>query len=518
MIFSKKYQIIFLLLILSLAVFFRFWQIGSIPPGLYPDEAINGNDARQTLENGQFNVFYPENNGREGVFIWLISLSFYLFGSAIWSLRLVSAVFGVLTVLGLYLLAQELFNKKIALASSFFLAVSFWHTNFSRISFRAILVPFLLCFSFYFLWRAFHRNTLSDYIWSGLFFGLGFYTYIAFRMAVLILGLVLLMRIIDYWLKNKYRQISWPWAYFKGSWWKVDVFLLTIFIVALPIGLHFLNYPQDFLGRAGGVSVFSQENPYKEIFLSTVKTLGMFNLVGDQNWRHNLAGQPMLSWPIGLLFIIGLVLVIKNLFKDRDTSVFLIGWFLIMLLPSILTCEGLPHALRTIGVIPVVYILAALGLALVFRWVSKINRLTAFLIIGFLLVYPALDNFNKYFFKWAQDPNVPGAFRQDLVKLTDSLKDWPAETKKYIIVNEPGVRVPYPDGLPMPAQTIIFQSEAKNLPINYLAEDQKSWTDLSQPALIVLLKKDASILEQLSKTWPDGIIKQINEFTAYQIK
>ena len=517
---SRKYQIIFLLLILGLACFFRLWQIDSIPPGLYPDEAINGNDALKTLETSQFKVFYPENNGREGLFIWLIALSFKLFGPMAWSIRLVCALLGILTVWGLYLLTKELLNKKVALLSSFFLAISFWHINFSRIGFRAILVPFLICFSFYFLWRAFRKNTLLDYIWAGIFFGLGFYTYIAFRVAVLILAVVILLKMIDYWRKNKPEKINWDWlwkkVYLKDGWWKVDVFFVVIIIIALPLGIYFFNNPQDFIGRAGGVSIFSIEQPLKELVISTIKTLGMFNFVGDWNWRHNYAGWPMLNWAVGALFVLGLILTIKNLFTKKNASIFLFTWFLIMLLPAILTYESIPHALRTIGVIPVVYIFAALGLIWLFDKVSKTNKKIAVFLLIFLLIYPALANFNKYFLQWAKNSHVAGAFRQDLVDLTDYLNNLPGNIQKIILVNESGVSVPYPDGLPMPAQTIIFKS---NKEIKYLTQDENSQTILNnQPTVIIPLKYDQYLFQQLSKKWPDGKIKQINGFSAYEIQ
>lgn len=502
---SRKYQIIFLLLlILGLAGFFRLWQIGSIPPGLYPDEAINGNDALKTLETNQFNVFYPENNGREGLFIWLIALSFKLFGPTAQSIRLVSALLGILTVLGLYLLTKELFNKKIALLSSFFLSVSFWHTNFSRIGFRAILVPLLICFSFYFLFRAFRKNTLLDYTWAGIFFALGFYTYIAFRAALLILGMVILLKMIEYWQKNKK-------SYLKDGWWKVDIFFVVIIVIALPLGIYFFNNPQDFIGRAGGVSIFSAEQPLKELAISTIKTLGMFNFVGDWNWRHNYAGLPMLNWTVGILFVIGLIL---SLVKKR---IFLLSWFVFMLLPAVFTYEGLPHALRTIGVIPVVCIFASLGLVWLFNKVSKANKEIAILILIFLIIYPTLANFNKYFLQWAKNPNVAGAFRQDLVDLTDYLNNLPANIQKIILVNESGVPVPYPDGLPMPAQTIIFKSNP-NKEIKYLTRDENSQTILdNQPAIIIPLKYDQAIFRQLSEKWPDGKPRTFQGFTLFEI-
>jgi predicted membrane-bound mannosyltransferase len=158
--FMPKSIINFLLLlgIIGIAIFFRFYQLELVPPGLYPDVAINGTDAIESLKTGQFKLFYPGNNGREGLFIWFDALSIYLFGAGIYALKFPAALAGTLTVIGLYLLGKELFGKKgenAALLASFFLAVSFWPVNFSRIGFRAILVPLCLVFAFYFFTKGF---------------------------------------------------------------------------------------------------------------------------------------------------------------------------------------------------------------------------------------------------------------------------------------------------------------------------------------------------------------------------
>ena len=52
----KKKVLISLILIFIIAIFFGLWQIDRIPPGLYPDEAINGNEA--TSNPGK--IFYPD--------------------------------------------------------------------------------------------------------------------------------------------------------------------------------------------------------------------------------------------------------------------------------------------------------------------------------------------------------------------------------------------------------------------------------------------------------------------------
>ena len=172
----SKSTITFLLLltILGIAVFFRFYRLDRIPPGLYPDVAINGNDALDSLKTGQFKLFYPENNGREGMIVWLDALSIYLFGAGVYALKFPAALAGVLTVIGLYFLGKELFGKKgecAALLASFFLATSFWHVNFSRIGFRAILVPFFFGFRLLFFHERLQNqkkclaNTGRNFFW-----------------------------------------------------------------------------------------------------------------------------------------------------------------------------------------------------------------------------------------------------------------------------------------------------------------------------------------------------------------
>jgi len=99
---KQKKALFFLLAILAVATFFRFWDLTAVPPGLYPDVAINGNDALAALKSGDFKLFYPENNGREGLFINLVAFSFWLFGPTIFAIKIVPAIFGTLTVLGLF--------------------------------------------------------------------------------------------------------------------------------------------------------------------------------------------------------------------------------------------------------------------------------------------------------------------------------------------------------------------------------------------------------------------------------
>ncbi len=495
---------IILLIILLIAVFFRVSQLSSIPPGLYPDEAINGNEA--ITNPGK--LFYPENNGREGLFIKLISFSFSLFGISIWSLRIVSAFFGTLTILGIYLLTKELFGKEaIALLAAFLLATSFWHINFSRIVFRAILVPFVLVFAFYFLFRGFRLNKKLNLLIAGMFFGLGFYTYISYRLVVLLLIFTLLSQ---YMVSRKEKQQ-------KTFWINTFFLLLIIFIVALPIGIYFLQHPQSFMSRSGPISVFSAENPIKELAKSFILHSAMFNIAGDWNWRHNFSGSPQLFWPVGIMFLIGLY----RSFKKPKNS-FLVVWLLIMALPGILTYEGVPHSLRSIGTIPAAYILAALGGQYLYSWFNNKlkNKKTLNLLCFLFLVFLIFAQFNKYFIAWSQNPNTQNSFSKDYVYLGNYLNSLPADTKKYVIVNTAGVLIPLQDGIPMPAQTIMFIERTKwnELRTQYLRSDQidKIQTN-NQNTIIVPMQYDTNILVQFQERFPQGTIQTKDGILIFNI-
>src|SRR5258708_9919901 len=141
---KKKYTL--LVGILIIATFLRFYHFTSTPPGLYPDEAIDGNNAAEVAATGHYQTFYTEDNGREGLYINILAVMFQFFHAPHepWVIRLPAAVAGVLTVLVLFLLVAELFGDGPGLLAAFLLATSFWHINFSLIVFRPILSPLLL--------------------------------------------------------------------------------------------------------------------------------------------------------------------------------------------------------------------------------------------------------------------------------------------------------------------------------------------------------------------------------------
>lgn len=164
---KEKYAILFAILVV--ATFLRLHNLTTTPPGLYLDEAIEGDNASQAAVTGHYRVFYTEDNGREGLYVNLIAILFEYFHAPHepWVVRFPAVVAGVLTVLGMGLLASELFGDCVGLLAAFLLATSFWHINFSRIGFRAILAPLFLTWAIYLLIKAFRTpSSRAAWMWT----------------------------------------------------------------------------------------------------------------------------------------------------------------------------------------------------------------------------------------------------------------------------------------------------------------------------------------------------------------
>ena len=173
------------LLIVSIAIgiILRAWLFGQIPPGLYRDQAYNGMDALNTLE-GDIRVFYDTNFGREGLFIWLTALSVWFWGASPLAVRFPSLVVGVLTLFTCYGMAKELYGRRIGTFTTTVFAIMVWHVHFSRVGFRAVLVPLFTSLS---VWLVARGIRVSKNYWLGLggiAAGSLIYTYIAARAAI----------------------------------------------------------------------------------------------------------------------------------------------------------------------------------------------------------------------------------------------------------------------------------------------------------------------------------------------
>jgi 4-amino-4-deoxy-L-arabinose transferase-like glycosyltransferase len=505
---NKKIVFVLLFAIVALGFFLRFYNIDHTPPGVYPDEAVNGIDAVTANNSGNYAWFYTANNGREGLFMNMIALCFKLFGISIMSLKLPAILCGTLVVFGTYLLTKELFKKeRTALIAGYLVAVSYWAINFSRISFRANMLPLVLVFSFYFLFKGLRTKKWWDFAFGGLVFGIGLHTYIAFRIA----PAILIVMLVSFILSRK--------SFLKIYWKQILVFVAFTIISAAPILYTFYIHPEYLESRSASISVFSPEvnggQPAQAFLRSFSLSLVKYNFWGDQNWRHNFPPYPILDLVSGIAFLFGLIyslyrlmhLFVLRVFKKErhekmDIYAFLVSWFFVMLAPEFMTAEGLPHALRAIGTLPVVFIFSALTIDYLIEYTKKYSwvfrGIFMFLLI-LMLLFVGLFNSLKYHIFWASRVETARSFENTLIDVSDYLKTLPAQKEKFVVA-ENMQRIPIMlFNQNMPKLEFVYSGQ-----IEYLQPQTKDF-------IIILTDKNDDVIKYLENKFPNLMLKETKD-------
>ena len=395
----SKNEYVFLVVIIAVSSFLRLYRLDELPIGLCADTAYKGVSANRILA-GEHPVFFAENwGGVEPMYMYITAGFMYILGSTPLVLKTVSAVMGIITVPLLYLLARELLNSKtIGALSSSWLAISYWHLNYSRLGWEIVLIPLFVIVTIYLLWRALKSGRWMDYVWAGVSLGASLYTYQAARALPILVILYLVLRgLID-------RQ------FLRDGAAKILVALLVALLVFAPLASYFVTHPDSLFRRANNVSIFNPElnqgSPLRAFMTSTAKTIAMFQLLPDPNWRHNPAQRTMLDPITGLLCLLGLGITALR-FRKPEYLLILV-WLVAMALPAVLTASGLPHSSRSIGLLPVVCILSAIGLHEATAWIKRrrpstgVMRLTVLATV-ILLLMVAFSTYVDYFTVWGND-------------------------------------------------------------------------------------------------------------------
>jgi 4-amino-4-deoxy-L-arabinose transferase-like glycosyltransferase len=464
--------------ILLLAAFLRLFDLTTIPPPLHFDESMNGNDAMENIELGRILPFYPQNGGREGLYINIETALIYFFGPQAWMLRVPAAIFGILTVWGIYLLGAELFDAPVGLLAAFFTAASFWHVLFSRLGLRAIGAPLFAVWALYFLIDAIGRarngrTYFAQAIAGGFLCGLGFYTYIAYRV---IPALILLALIYGY---IEARRAKWMPALVRLT----GAFTSAAVVTVAPLAFYFVQHPDALLHRSAEISIFNAPNPGSELLANIWKTMQMISTRGDFDWRYNIAFRPVVFWPVAILFALGVLLSLRALtqYERWFPPALALAWLVLGAVPAVLSNENMPSAIRSIMMIPAVFMLAAMGAWRLYLWLSPRAPAQALAAISAILILGvSYETYHAYFDVWAKDPNVPITFDAASVEIVNRIDALPLTAPKYVVAVTPGAG---PRGVPPPAQTVMFLTQSYTAKqrletnIHYIIRQQESDPD-----------------------------------------
>lgn len=389
--------------ILLLAAALRLVQLNSLPFGIWYDEAQHGLQAQRILNDPSYRPVYEPAIGGTAPYLYLVALAFDWFGVSVGSVRLVSALFGVLAVAAGYLLGTELFGRRIGLVLAFLLAVSSWLLTLSRLGMYATTsTPLFTLATLVFLLRSLRTGRMMDFALGGLMLGLGLCFYTSFRLFVPAVGFFLLYCILYQWRRTG----TWPAPRF---WFGILLLLCTALVTVAPLAWFAYAHPDAFWSRVQETFVFANVDAanWQPVLLQTIqKHLLMFNWRGDPNGRHNLPGSPMLDDIAGVLMVLGLA---YSLWRIRDPRYALLPvWLGFTLLAGILSLDfEAPQSLRSNGSLGAAYVLAVVPLAVLVRaWEAgggRWLRRTIWWPVVLLLAASATANIYVYFVRQAND-------------------------------------------------------------------------------------------------------------------
>jgi 4-amino-4-deoxy-L-arabinose transferase-like glycosyltransferase len=387
---KKQYLWIILTAIIVLAGVLRLWQLGSVPPSPDWDEVALGYDAYSIIHTGrdEFGKFLPVvlrsfDDYKPALYAYLAIPTVALLGLTVFAVRLPSAIAGIVSVLAVFFLTQELFRNTrykdwLALAASFMLAISPWSIQFSRVAFEANVGDCLNLLAALFFVKGVKNNRWLLLL-SALFAGLDIYVYQSEKAFT---PLFILLLAIIYWkelfaLSKKY------------------IFVVVVFglIIITPMMVYIVTNRAALL-RVTGTSIFSyqtdllktdtqrlqqDENTHDKIgslldnrrFVYVITVVSGYISHFDPNWlfisgdidRHHAPGM-------GILYLFEIPLILLGIYSllfgeyDKTTKLVIFGWLLLAPVPASIT-TGVPHAVRTLNFLPTWQILSAIGIIVI---------------------------------------------------------------------------------------------------------------------------------------------------------
>jgi len=483
----------------GVVLFFRFYRLGSVPAEMVSDHAEKLLDVNDVL-NGQLRVFFPRNTGREAFQFYLTALVATVFhtGISFMSLKLGTVICGLITLLYIYRLGDEIGNRRVALFAFLFAGISYWANIQSRIGLRFPLYPFFLAPTLFYFIRGLRRMRRNDFVFTGIWLGLGLHGYTSDR----IVPLVILAGVAIYLLHQRSRDRRW------SAVWGLAIIALVSLAIFMPLLRLAIDQP-DLLFYRSLTRMADLEQPLPgpawQIFLSnTWKALVMFFWEDGAVWVHSIPYRPALDVISAGIFFIGLVVVVLRYIHRRNwVDLFLLVSIPLLLLPSILSLafpNENPNLNRTAGAYVPVFIILAVGLEWALSAVKRSLPPRAGTVLagclGLLLATAsASNNYNLLFVQFddqfranawntSQMGQVVGDFSRSLGEVDHA---WVVAYPYWVDTRLVGINAGYPT-----RDTAIAP------------EKLDTTLDLPQAKLFLLHIQDETSLARLQELYPEG--------------
>jgi len=408
--------ILILLLIVGLAGGLRFYKLGTVPLGYAWDEAaiIYNSWSLSEWHRDENAVLLPlvftsfGDHKPPFVFYWM-AWQFYLTEMKPELLRINGALFGMGSILVMYLIAKEIGPRLIAFTADrhwsvlfkpdqlyslmvvFLMAIMPWSIHLSRVGFEQIFAFFWVNLSIYFLMKAIKNPRY--FVAGAITIALSVYTFHTARG----FWVVALPLFCFLFRKQLFIPTEKPWR-IAG--------VLLLGVLMLPFLYSVVT--QGALARASSLILFGDGGEYRTFDLVLHEFfINIKNQSSLQFWingydavsvRHMVPGHGVMHVLSFGLLMVGIVI---GLVKRHQYYWFIVGWLIAGLAPALIA-NHTPHVIRSLFALSPVVLLASFGwifgmyqLRLYFhKWVSVLFLGGTTVILLF-----ELYNYTSYYFE-----------------------------------------------------------------------------------------------------------------------
>jgi len=319
-------------------------------------------NAVDLIADPRFVTFFPENNGRESGWMYVLAGWISLLGRDIASLRLLAAFVGLLTLAAVYRLGRELFDRWAGLGALAALSVLFWHVMISshivRLNFALLLVALAALG-----WaRALRRGGAMRWARAGLLTGALAYSYFAAWgiLAFLLLGGLILAVFRPEQrrgIAEQRRGIALAWG--------------AAVLVILPQFLYATTHTFLFTTRSTTVARFEATT----LLANVLAWLRAWWIQGDLDDHYNLSGRAILGLTGSVVLMVGILAASFDAWRARHTPGGALAGFVVLaglgiaLAPSLVTADAPSFSRGAMALIPL-GLLLGLGLSRIGLWLA----------------------------------------------------------------------------------------------------------------------------------------------------
>lgn len=392
-------------LVLGLAGFFRFYQLGSLPLDMWSDQAEKLLDVMDVV-NGRYPIFFLRNTGREPLQFYVAALTAKLLGTGVTflTLKLGMALAGWLTLPFVYLFGREVGGRQVGLATMAMAGIAFWPNVISRTGLRFALLPLFAAPALFLIVRGIRRQSRNDFLLAGLCAGLGLYGYSPARVVPIAILVAVLIYTLHPVARGRRTQM-WLWLAAAA------VITLAVFV---PLARAGMTYPDQFLSRSLTRLTDAERplpGPALVVLLGNIwNALKMFNWDAGEIWVVALTRLPVLDWISGAMFLIGSVFLAARYWLRRNwLDLFVLISLPFLMAPSILAIAfpvENPAPNRAAGALIPAFTLAGFGLvttaaSLRKAWSGRVGPVVAGAFVLTALLLASASNYRMMFDDYA---------------------------------------------------------------------------------------------------------------------